>query len=316
MNKNKINFTIFDAQIFCALYDLGSTTEVAKQLEINPSLVSIGLTRFEKKIGIGKLFTKLSKTGKYTPTMNANKIIQYMKYVIQFAEQGLKQNSCADKNVIITSTHTILHYYLGDYVKDLIFDNPDLYIDFKQSETVDPKNLGVNEIGLTFFVDNIQNRKFFPYHTFKQKLWASPEYIEKFGEPTSYEDLKNHRLLLRKELDDPRVLFGSNYLRSQLDENEHLHFYKIYSTSFIDKLCVDGCGIMAAAEESIRLSKSKLQNVFPDFKGEEMDVYVCVDKEFLQTDVCKKIVNWIFECRKNSFSKAGIESSFAFTPLR
>ncbi len=315
MNKNKINFTIFDAQIFCALYDLGSTTEVAKQLEINPSLVSIGLTRFEKKIGVGKLFTKLSKTGKYTPTMNANKIIQYMKYVIQFAEQGLKQNSCADKNVIITSTHTVLHYYLGDYIKDFIFDNPDLYIDFKQSERVDPKTFAVNEIGLTFFVDNIQNRKFFPYHTFKQKLWASPEYIEKFGEPTSYEDLKNHRLLLRKDIDDPRWLFGSNYLRSQLDENEHFHFHKIYSTSLIGKLCSEGCGIMAAAEESVKLEKGNYINVFPGFKGEEVDMYVCVDKEFLETNLCKRVINWIFEKRNEAFKGIEIIPTYDFCPV-
>lgn len=315
MTKNKINFTIFDAQIFCALYDLGSTTEVAKKLEINPSLVSIGLNRFEKKISSGKLFTKLSKTGKYTPTKSANNIIQYMKYVVQFAEQGVKQNSYADKNVIITSTHTVLHYFLGDYIKDFIFGNPDLYIDFRQSETIDPKNFEVNEIGLTFFVDNIENRKFFPYHTFKQKLWASPEYIEKFGEPQSYEDLKNHRLLLRKDIDDPRWLFGSNYLRSQLDQNEHLHFHKIYSTSLIGKLCSEGCGIMAAAEESVKLEKGNYINVFPDFRGEEVGLYVCVDKEFLETDLAKKTVNWIFEKRNKAFEAIDIQPAYSFNFL-
>jgi hypothetical protein len=238
-----------------------------------------------------------------------------MKYVVQFAEQGVKQNSLADKSVTITSTHTILHYYLGDYVKSFIFDNPDLYIDFKQSETINPKDLAVNEIGITFFVDNLDNKKFFPYHSFKQKLWASPEYIEKYGHPKSYADLEHHRLLLRKDIDDPRFLFGSSYLRSQINNHENLHFHKIYSTSFIDKLCVDGCGIMSAAEESILLAKSKVENVFSEFKGEEVDVYVCVDKEFLGTAICKKIVNWIFEKRNESFKRIGVNPSYSFTPL-
>jgi len=315
MDINKLNFSIFEARLFCAMYKLGSTNEVAKALEITPSLVSIGINRLEKKLETDKLFRKLPKTGKYVPTQSAEEIIHPMRYVIQFAEQTIAKKSRSQKSVTVTSNHTILHYYLGPYIKDVLEENPDYQINFRQLDKVDPKNLEINEIGLTFQIENTSNKKFLPYHSFKQKLWASPEYIKKNGFPENIEDLKNHILLMRKHLDQPKYFFGSNFIRSQLSEDEKLRYYNILSTSLIDDLCQSGCGIMAGAEETVKLANFKVENVFPDFKGDEVDVYICIDKEFLDTDLCRKIVNWIYWCRDKAFKKKSIKPIYPFKPL-
>lgn len=310
MDVKKLNFSIFEARLFCTMYKLGSTNEVAKAMEITPSLVSIGINRLEKKLGADKLFLKMAKTGKYVPTQSAKEIVNSMRYIVRFAEETIAQKTKAQKSVMITSTHTILHYYLGPYIKDFLKENPESQVNFKQAKLMDPLNLDINEIALTGFVKDAANKKFIPYHSFRQKLWASPEYIKEYGNPKSIEELKHHTLLLRKDIDNSGHFFGSAYIKSQLDEDDKVKHYDVYSTSLIDYMCQLGCGIMASSKETIKIANFRLENVFPSFKGDEFDLYVCIDKEFFDTPLGKKTINWIYDCRDLLFKKFKITPNF------
>jgi DNA-binding transcriptional LysR family regulator len=315
MEKKKFNFSIFEAQLFCTLYDLGNTTATAKELGITPSLVSVTVSRLEKKLKSEGFFKKEPITSKYIPTQDAKDIVQSMRYIIQFAEDIKNKSSRAQNSVSITSTHTILHYYLGPWINDFIEKNPHISMAFKQKNDMEIKDQALNEITITYLVDDQVNNHYFPYHSFKQKLWAAPDYIDKHGNPSTIEELKKHRLLMRKDFHDPRILFGSNQVRSQLT-GEDLNVYNIHSISLIDLLCEKGCGIMAMAEESVKLSNLNVENVFPDFKGEAIDFYVCARKEFLETKTGKDMINWIFETRNQTFRKAGIHPDFPYTPIK
>lgn len=314
-NKKKFNFSIFEAQLFCTLYDLGNTTATAKALGITPSLVSVTVTRLEKKLNSEGFFKKEPVTSKYIPTQDARDIVQSMRYIIQFAEDIKSKNTQAENNVTITSTHTILHHYIGSWVNDFIEKNPNITLNFKQTNDMEVKNQALNEVMITYLISDQVKNHYFPYHTFKQKLWASPAYIDKHGNPSNIQELKTHRLLMRKNFDDPRILFGSSQIRSHLNDRENLNIYNIYSTSLIDLLCEKGCGIMAMAEESVKLSQLRVENVFPDFKGDALDIYVCARKEFLETKIGQMIINWLFESRNQSFRMAGIQPEYPFTPL-
>lgn len=315
MRQKKLNFSIFEAQLFCLLYDYKKPTEVASILGITPSLVNVTISRLEKKLNSEKFFIKEKKHGDYIPTNAAELIIDSMRYIVQFGHEVEAKNNYTNKHIFISSTHSILHYYLLPYIPEFIENNPDTYIGFKQNDDLSFKTQSINEIIITCFVDDRKNKQYFPYHSFQQKLWASPEYINKYGNPSNVDELRKHRLLMRKNVDDPRILFGSSHISSQINDDGEIHYHDIYSASLIDSLCLKGCGIMAGAEETVKIGNFRFQNVFESFQGDKVDLYVAVHKEFLNRKTCKKLVNWIFESRNKLFRQIGVKPTYPFTPI-
>ncbi len=315
MKQELFNFSIFEANLFCILYETGNTSETAEKLKVTSAQVSVTLSRLEKKIGRERLFIRNRRLGKFVPTREADSIIQYMRYIVQFAGEIALKNRHASKHVIVSSTHSILENYLGRFIPGFIQENPEILIGFRQNDDLQFDNQEINEITLTCIVDDKTNKQYIPYHSFQQKLWASAEYIEKHGSPKTVHELKKHRLLMRKNVDDPRMLFGSSYIKSELTDDDEILFHDIYSVRLIDFLCEKSCGIMAAAEESIKLGNIAVENVFPSFKGDAIDVYVCVSKDFLGNSICKKTINWIFKSRDEAFKAIGVTPSYSFTPI-
>jgi DNA-binding transcriptional LysR family regulator len=313
--KNFLNISTYEALLFCKLYETGNTTEVAQYLGVSTAQVSVGIGRLEKKLGDSPLFIRNRRQGKFVPTSAAEKIEQNMQCLVQFSREISDVQDSDDKHVSIKSTHTVLEHFLGPYVPSFFEENPDIRLGFKQDDELSFKKSSLNEILITCFPDENPLYQYIPYHSFQQKLWASPEYIDKYGNPTSVQELKAHRLLMRRITDDPRALFGSSFIKTQLGGGENIKLHDICSVRFIDILCERGCGIMASAEESVKLAKLKIEQVYQAFKGDEVTLYVCVSKDFLKRDTGKMVANWIFKCRNESFRTIGVTPSYAFTPL-
>lgn len=314
--KDFLNISTYDALLFCYLYKTGNTTETAKQMEIKTSQVRVGIRRLEEKLGISPLFIRNRRQGKFVPTAIAEKLEQNMQALIQFSSNMSTIQQKENSHVSIKSTHSVLEYFLGPYVAEFIEENPSIRIGFKQDDDLKSTHNALNEILITCFMEDNPLYQYIPFHTFRQKLWASPNYIDKYGNPTSVEELKSHRLLMRKNVDDPRALFGSNLMRNRINSSDEFAIYDIYSTRFIDFLCETGCGIMASSEESIRLGKMKLEQVYKEFKGDDFPLYMCASKDFLKTDIGKKVVNWIFKCRNIAFRSIDLQPSEPFTPIK
>jgi DNA-binding transcriptional LysR family regulator len=317
MGEHEFNFSIIEAKLFCLLYDIKETSKVAKILGRTSPAINLMLHRLEKKLNAGKLFTKEKKHAKYKPTESAENMIEAMRYIVEFSEDVKAGSVKTDSSITIISTHSMLHYCLANWVKGFLTENPKISLNFKQNDDLKVENQSVNEILLTCFVDDKVNKLYLPYHSFIQKLWANPEYIDKHGNPSTMQELQEHTLLLRKNVDDPRILFGSNHIRSQLSNYPSSKVLNIYSASLIDTLCRQGCGIMAGSEELVKLANLELENVFPGYRGDNIDIYVCIHKKFLESNsAAKKVINWIFEARNAAFRKIAIQPAFPFTPLK
>ncbi len=315
-NEKFIELSSLDARLIIKLIEIQKSAETAVYMGWNTAQVSNRLSKIEKKLG-KVLFKRNRRLGKYIPTKEALKITQYLESIIQASELASGDIHTNDNHVKIASSHTMLEFYLGPYVRDLLDKNPDLRMDFHQKDDLIIESPDFNEIFMTWEINSrLSSIKYFPYHTFEQKLWASPDYIDKHGSPETIEDLYDHRLLLRKHTDEPKILFGSKYIKHYLKSTRDPNISSVTSARFIDTLCMSGCGIMAASEESARLAGYRIENIMPSFDGDTLDIYIGVHKEFLESDVAKKTINWIFECRNRSFRGIGVKPAFDFTPLK
>jgi DNA-binding transcriptional LysR family regulator len=315
----KINFSIQEARTICTIVKTLNIAETAKELEMSTNTVTVNIARVERKIG-KLIFIRKQKTGEMHLAPEAIDIIPYLQTIVDAADLIESKNytwasSPTVGKVVFTSSQTIIEYILGPYIPSFLSQHPRLNISFKQQDDLACLYPAINEISFSMSVDTGGEYKYFPFHSFTQKYWASKKYIKKFGCPSTTEELFHHCILLRKNVKDQRILFDPNPA-SQALTDPSLNAYEIYGTRIVDFLCEAGVGIMASSEETVLLSKLNVERILPKFKGDPIDLFLKVNKEFLKAPVAKYFIDWIFDCRDKALDSIGVKPTFKHPSLR
>jgi DNA-binding transcriptional LysR family regulator len=313
VKMKKINFSIQEARTICTIAKTLNIAETAKELEMSTNTVTVNIARVERKIG-KLIFIRKQKTGEMHLAPEAIDIIPYLQTIVDAADLIESKNytwasSPTVGKVVFTSSQTIIEYILGPYIPSFLSQHPRLNITFKQQDDL-ICSPAINEISLSMSVNPVGEYKYFPFHSFTQKYWASKKYIKKFGCPSTIEELFHHCILLRKNLKDERALYAPNSAEPSLKA------YEIYGTRIVDFLCEAGVGIMTSSEETILLSKLNVEEILPNFKGDHIDLFLKVNKEFLKAPVAKYFIDWVFECRDKALDSIGVKPTFKQPFLR
>ena len=313
----KSNFSTNEARAVSILAKTLNVAKAASLLDMSPNALNISISRTEQKIN-KTLFVRRQKTGEVTIPDGIEPVIAYIKTIAHAADLIEDQNktwstSATSGRVILSASQTILEHIVGPYIVDFVNKNPQVNLSFKQQDDIETATSGaLNEIFISMCREVEDGYEYFPFHSFSQKYWAHRDYLDRFGSPQTIEDLFHHRVLLRKNLKDSRSLFSSMSISQGLPEN-NVKGYEIQGARIIDYLCERGMGIMAAAEETVRLAGLKVESVFPESLPNSIDVFVKVNKEFLKTPIARYFVDWLFECRDSALKKINIEPSFSYT---
>ncbi|MBM3610502.1 MAG: LysR family transcriptional regulator [Alphaproteobacteria bacterium] len=311
----KLNFSVNEARAVTMLEKTLNVASAAKRLDVSPNALNISISRVEQKIHRA-LFVRKQKTGEVTIAPGVEFILSYMNTITNAADLIEDENKTWSSEttggqIILTTSQTIMEYVLGPYFVEFVNKSPQLNVSIKQQDDWADYTPATNEICITSCQEIEEGYTYFPFHSFVQRYWASKKYIERFGSPQTMDDLFHHRVLLRKDLKDPRMLFASVPI-SQVFPHNTLKGYEIQGARVLDFLCERGLGIMAASEEMIKLSKLKVENLFPKTKGEKMDVFVKANKEFLKTPIARYFIDWLFECRDKIFVTINTKPSYSY----
>lgn len=110
---------------------------------------------------------------------------------------------------------------------------------------------------------------------FHLKMYASPEYLQKFGHPESLEDLDNHRLLTYGDYIQHPYLNINWILRAGSPAGQVREPYmQINSIQGLRSMAEAGFGIITLSEENPILKSSNLIPVLPEINGPEMESYL------------------------------------------
>ena len=195
---NKINWD--DYQYFLKVALLGSLKGAAEALGVNHSTVFRRINALEDKIDV-RLFERL-KTG-YVLTQAGEEIIEQVQRIEeQMLEIDLKllgKDIRLSGTIKISTTDTLGYYWLPPYVRQFKDEYPNIVID------VDIKtrftNLSRREADILIPTVNEQpdymvGRKLAPIIV---GLYASKEYVDRYGKPQKVGDLSSHRMLFPNE---------------------------------------------------------------------------------------------------------------------
>lgn len=260
-------------KVFYTVAKEGNITKASEILHISQPAVSRTIQMFEYSLKI-KLFERMSRGVKLTT--QGERMYAFAESIMQqaksFSSELYEHEDDLSGELKIITTPGVGSGWLTHYIPGFA----DLY----------PK-VNISILGKMEDVDlreaDVAIRTFIPYDTrliqrpltvFKMKLWASPEYLEKFGVPKTAEDLDNHRILT---FGAPRHNpYGNCSWIKEIGVKpgyERKYYMQINSLEGLVNLAELGIGIVEIPEECIKFKANNLAPVLSNLKGPEIPVY-------------------------------------------
>jgi DNA-binding transcriptional LysR family regulator len=184
---------IADVSLFRTITSVRSLSAAARRLGTTPMLVSRRLAALEAELGV-RLFHRTTRSLSLTPEGEA--FLPHAAALIEARDsafEALSAGGSALSGVLkITAPNVIGHAVVVPVVAELIANNPALRVDLTLSDgVVDIATAGLDiavRVALMKPSDMIATRLADNPYT----LCASPDYIDRHGEPATTEDLPAH----------------------------------------------------------------------------------------------------------------------------
>ncbi len=181
---------------FVEIVRAGSFSRAAKRFGIATSTLTKSLTNLETSLD--KILVKRLKSGVELTSVGKElyeSIIDSYRTIEGAVERIKGEDQVAKREIKIITTTGIISYWIIPKLGTFLEDNPEVHI---KIETVNASISlthtdadiailpSVNDSGM------VTKQKL---TSFSFELMASPKYIQKYGHPKNFEDLKNHKLI-------------------------------------------------------------------------------------------------------------------------
>lgn len=250
-------------------------SKAAERLNISPSALSRHISNFEKRANI-ILFTRtksglaLTKAGR-----ELYEITEKMAHEAAKISQLLKTKDEDSVRVLRLETSvTLATMWLPHYIPGFMLRYPEIKLSIKgRDEEIDFTKHALDVAISTSLPPTdtlIQNYLM----TFHLGLYASPDYLEKFGIPKRLEDLKKHQMISH----DKNTIhqFGkeiNKILQSQFETNSLTEpALEMNMGASLVTVASKGLGIISVSKEYPGLQQSGLIQVLPEIEN-EVDIY-------------------------------------------
>lgn len=285
-------------KVFYTLVKAGSFTKAAKILNISQPAVTHSIQLFEHSVK-SKLINRSTRGFSLTP--EGERVFELASRIIQETDDFWKtfrddQSDQGEIKIITTPAvgETDLLHYLVPYLDE----RPNLRVQIMTSA----EDFDVHEadVAIRTFIANRPDLEQLPLQTFHLKLWASPEYLAKYGTPQSAEDLDHHRLLA----------YGFNkYMMFH-----HLHsidwilqvgkdsgkirepFFRISSHHGLHNAACQGLGIIQMPKEHIKIRGSSLIPVLPKLEAPKVEFYFICNKKLGKSRKILALYQYLHRC--------------------
>ncbi|MBN9413104.1 MAG: LysR family transcriptional regulator [Candidatus Paracaedimonas acanthamoebae] len=282
-------------RLFYWVAKYGSYTKASKEIALSqPSLVR-QMQALEESLGC-KLFNRHFRG--ISLTQEGEKLFETTIKILAQAdalEQSLKQTQEPIKETLKIGTTTGIS---ADWLVRFIPSFVELYPHIKLNVLSYTTDFDLDKNNIDAAIRNkIEGEKDLiqkHLYTFEFKLYASKEYLKKYGYPQIPKDLDNHRLI--GFADDEKVMFQEVDILLQgdtIDQKKRNYFITINSNIAEFKLAEQGVGIASIWPGLSLLKDSSLVEVLPSMKSMSIDIYYIYHKHVYNTEKVELLYNHI-----------------------
>jgi hypothetical protein len=301
--------------IVCAnLINTLNADKTSQNLGASSYLIRQSVNRIEKRINKDLFIFSRDEKGK---VIICEGVEQEIDRILKLAEnlhvfEGLpsslsnldKQKNEIKGRMVLSSTQTILEGFFLKKINEFMTEYPDIQLSIYQKDTFSNPDQEFEEIFICPLEKNTYKYEYIPFHSFSQKIWASKEYLGKYPPIKTLRDLENHRVLYIKNEQLHSKDFGPIVTQSKLPFLvNNLEIIDTRGCRTMDVLAESSVGLMLSSEETVRLTNLNLVNVLPDYVGETMDMFIRVNKKFLEQIRCRLLVDWMLKMKDDGLRK-------------
>jgi DNA-binding transcriptional LysR family regulator len=285
-------------KVFYVVAKHGSFTKAATALNITQPPLTVAIKLLEQELQ-AKLFIRSSRGVVLTP--EGEKLFEFSSRFIEEAEitrKLIKDNAGEPQGELkIISTPYLASTWLPKFFASFFKKYPKLETSIIGSlENID---IAHADIAIRTFIPHhphiIQN----PLYSFHSKLWASAEYLQEYGVPTTPEDLDKHRLICFKELDKSYGNYGSTQwiLNVGSHQKPREPYMTTNSVEGLINLASYGLGIIESPQEYVEIKHTHLVQILPWIQSPIIEVFYSYSeliKDSNRIQAFKKYVQEIF----------------------
>lgn len=184
-------------------------------------------------------------------------------------------------------TATSLIQYIAEFLKQ----HPKIRLHMVPVERLNDLNLNEVDAAIVPFMPDRPTWIQRHLMQFQLKLFASPEYLMKYGTPKTVEDLASHQI----------ISHGADYTLSDLkwhlslgtDDGKEKEPYLIVCSPY--HAAEQGLGIVTLAQENLLLKSGKLVEVLPDLKGPAVDAYYVYPEHLRESKKVRLLGDYIVD---------------------
>lgn len=263
-------------RVFFTVAQEGGITKASHKLHLDKSSVSRHIQILEQELGKTLLVRSregliLTPEGRYT-FEKAQEILDQMRSLQSYFDEPT--DGKIKGSLRINSTHALTATWLTLIMARFINDHPELHFEIIASNEPQNMTAGEFDIAIRPCIDNAPHLIQEPLMRWRLQLYASKEYLKRFGIPKRPEDLDQHRLIL---FGDPSMNFPRSYISWPLHVGTQRGqirkpFITLNSVPGMYHLVQSGLGIGSFAKESPIFKRYDLVPVLPNLPGTEVEV--------------------------------------------
>ena len=260
---------------------LGSFTKAGVFLRVTQSALSRHIIELEQTLGTS-LFIREARGVKLTRKgEELFAIIEAAFLGINGFTRNIHPETTQGKKrkIRIVSTHAIMSYMLDKHIFTYNKEHPDLMFELITDDHMIDIVMNDVDIAIRPFDPDARGIQQELLFTLEKKLYASSEYLEKYGEPKTVEELKDHRIIAPAHPEELPYADVNWILRLGVPEGK-LHEPVFTSTSIESsiKAAKDGLGIVGGYKEMEIIKDSNLKNILPFMEAKNVEEYfICPD---------------------------------------
>lgn len=258
---------------FSLVAEFQSLAKPANVLSVSQSWVSKQISNLEKELGYHLFFRN---TKKFVLTENGKIFLESSQKILKEFQntQALIENNkdTISGEVSIATTQAIANLYIAEALSDFMKAHPQVSFSVLAHDTPAPLNLGMVNSAILPYIANQEDFEKKHLCFYQMNLYASKDYIEKFGAPQTPEDLKSHRLIAYNMLYDSPPYAEINW-HLQLSSSRLKPFLSINSGAATLHAVESGIGIGPLSQVGVKKSTAKLIRILPDYPGPSIEIF-------------------------------------------
>lgn len=250
-------------------------SKAAERLNMSPSALSRHISNFEKRTKT-PLFTR-SKSG-LSLTKEGRDLYEITEKMAQEAANithVLKVNEDDPLRVLRLETSvTLATMWLPHYIPDFMQEYPEIKLSIKGRDEEIDFTKHTLDVAISTALPPVGNLIQNYLMTFHLGLYASPDYLEKYGIPKCIADLRNHKMISH----DKKTIhqFGKDINKLLQSQSESTAFtepaLEMNMGASLVTVASKGLGIVSVSKEYPGLQQSGLIQVLPEIEN-EVDIY-------------------------------------------